>query len=441
MALLGVALLAVTWTMRAEPLVPAQHAFLGDALAQNAKIAVWRLKARGKGDVTAYLNRMEQKNQVRALLLDGDGNMLAGSSRIPGARKLARAAAQRDEVEFQISGTALMAARRTVGNDGKIYVLLASMPRSVLAALRVQPGTRLLRISATMLVASLVCFALARYLADPVVKLRDATRRFAAGDLSVRVQPQLGRRRDELADLARDFDAMATQIASLLTAQRRLLGDVSHELRTPLTRLNLALELARRHAGDGAAPALDRIEREAAQLNELIGQLLMLARLESGQAQPAHIVFDLSAMLREVVGDSQFEAEATQRRIQLQSAATCCIHGTPAMLRSALENVIRNALRYTPENSSIEIALHCDETHAVIMVRDHGPGVPAESLTQIFSPFYRVDEARDRQDGGTGLGLAIVERALTSHGGHVKAENAPDGGLLIEMQLPVVRTD
>jgi two-component system sensor histidine kinase CpxA len=355
-----------------------------------------------------------------------------------GAKELARAAAQRDGVEFQISGVDLMAAARATGRDGKVYVLLASMPRSLLSALRVQPGTRLLRICAAILIASLVCFGLARYLTDPVVKLRDATRRFAAGDLSVRVRPQLGRRRDELADLAHDFDAMASQIASLLTAQRRLLGDVSHELRSPLTRLNLALELARRHAGDGAASALDRIEREAAQLNELIGQLLALSRLESSEVKPAHIPFDLAQMLREVVADARFEADATGRTITLQGAETCELHGTPGVLRSALENVIRNALRHTPEKTPVEITLRCVGHVASVSVRDHGSGVPDEALADIFRPFYRVDDARDRQDGGgAGLGLAIAERAVTSHGGQARARNQPDGGLIVEIELPM----
>ncbi len=437
MALLGAALFAITWTLRAEPLVPTQHAFLSESLTQNAKILVWRLQTRGMADVKDYIRRMSQKNQVRALLFDETGHIIAGDTSVEGARQLALAASKRDEVEFHISGADLMAARRAVASDGKVYVLFASMPRTMLSVLRVPLSTRVLRISAVIFIGSLVCFALARYLTDPVVKLRAATRRFAEGDLSVRVYPQLGRRRDELADLARDFDAMAAQIAILLNAQRRLLGDVSHELRTPLTRLYLALELARRHAGDGAAPALDRIEREAAQLNELIGQLLMLSRLESGEARPAPLLFDLSAVLLEVVHDAQFEAESTQRKILLEANETCRIHGTPSILRSALENVIRNALRYTLKNSSLEIALHCDEKHAVLTVRDYGPGVPDADLTQIFQPFYRVDDARDREDGGAGLGLAIVERAITSHGGQVRAENALGGGLLVEIQLPV----
>jgi two-component system sensor histidine kinase CpxA len=442
MALMGIALLAVTWTTRAEPVVPAQRAFLGDAMKQNARIAVWRWQKRGKADVNAYLARMENKARCRAFLLDAGGNFITGPTRISsdaGIKALAHQATKRDEVEFQISGVDLRAAHRARGSDGKTYVLLASMPRSILSALRVEPRTRLLRIGSMMLVTGLICFILARYLADPVVKLRHATQRFAAGDLSVRVRPQLGHRRDELADLAGDFDAMATQISSLLTAQRRLLGDVSHELRTPLTRLNLALELARRHAGQDATPALNRIEHEAQQLNALIEQLLALSRLESGDKKPSHVSIDLSQMLSDIVGDSHLEADATCRQITVQ-AEDCFVEGIPAILRSAIENVIRNALHHTPENSSIEIRLTCEEKMALLTVRDHGPGVPEMALSEIFRPFYRVDDARDRPkgsaSGGAGLGLAIVERAVTSHSGQVHASNAADGGLVVEIHIP-----
>lgn len=436
MALMGLALLAVTWTMRLEPVIPAQSRLISDALEENATNAAWRLENRGLADLTAYLRRMEKKAQVRAYFFDASGRKLAGSMAVPGAKELARAASSRDEVEFQLSGRDVLMARRAVGKSGKVYVLVASMPRSILSALRVKPETRVIRITLMLLVAGAVCFALARNFAIPVVKLRDATRRFAAGDLSVRVSPGLGRRRDELADLARDFDAMATQISSLLTAQQRLIGDVSHELRTPLTRLNLALELARRHAGEGAAPALDRIEREAGQLNTLIGQLLALSRLESGDARPSQTLLDLRPMLANIIEDAQLEATARHRKVELAEGETCIVRGIPDVLCSAVQNVVSNALRHTPEHSVVEVALRCEADRATISVRDHGPGVPEEALTEIFRPFYRVDDARDREGGGSGLGLAIVERAVTSHGGMVQAMNAPDGGLIVEIKIP-----
>jgi two-component system sensor histidine kinase CpxA len=184
---------------------------------------------------------------------------------------------------------------------------------------------------------------------------------------------------------------------------------------------------------------LNRIEHEAQQLNALIEQLLTLSRLESGDKKPSHVSIDLSQMLSEIVGDTHLEADATCRQITVQ-VEECFVEGIPAILCSAIENVIRNALHHTPENSSIEIRLTCEEKMALLTVRDHGPGVPEMALSEIFRPFYRVDDARDQPkgsaSGGAGLGLAIVERAITSHGGHVHAFNAPDGGLVVEIQIP-----
>jgi signal transduction histidine kinase len=432
MALMGLAVISVTWTMRAEPVVPAQRGLLGEAMERNARVAALLIETRGPQEVEAFLARVNRKARVNGLFFDENGKLLAGKRNRSGAAELAKLAAKRDDLEFSLSGVDVLAARRAISRSGKTYVLVATMPRGLLSALRVQPETRLLRLGATLLVAGLVCFGLARYLTVPIIKLRHATRRFAGGDLSVRVAPQLGRRRDEITELARDFDAMAERISTLLTAQKRLLGDVSHELRTPLTRLNIALELARRNAGPQAAPALDRIEREAAQLNELIGQLLTLSRLES-DAAPRESV-DLAALLKSVVADAELEAHSENKRIEIVSVCECAVLGTPSVLQSALENVIRNALRHTPNR--VEMSLLCDDEWARLTVRDYGPGLPEDVLNEIFRPFFRVETARDRQSGGVGLGLAIVERAITSHGGKVAARNATDGGLIVEISLP-----
>ncbi len=435
MALMGLALLAVTWTMRAEPVIPPQRSLISDALESNAKVAVWLLESKGQSELVAYLHRMERKARVRAMVFNATGHLVAGKA-VGGAADLARQTARSTDVEFALSGVHILGAHRAAGRGGRIYVLVAAMPRGLLSALQVQPRTRIIRLFAVLCVAGIVCFGLAFYLADPVKKLRAATRRVAAGDLSVRVAPQLGRRRDELADLGRDFDAMAERLAALMGAQRRLLGDVSHELRTPLTRLNLALELARRHAGSDAAPALDRIEREAGQLNELIGQLLTLSRLETGDSASRTEPVNLCEIVREAAADAGLEAKNHCCSIRIVHLDECTIRGDGALLRSALENLLRNALHYAPENSAVEIELRCAEHHAQLSVRDFGPGVPEAHLQNIFRPFFRVDEARDRASGGAGLGLSIVERAITSHGGTVEARNAPGGGLIVTITLP-----
>lgn len=301
-----------------------------------------------------------------------------------------------------------------------------------------------LRLLALLLTTSVVCYALARYLAAPAITLRTATERLAEGDLSARVGPAMGRRRDELADLGHTFDRMAERIESLVQSERRLLGDISHELRSPLARLAVALELARQDAGPKAQPALNRIDDEAARLNELIGQLLVLTRLESGTIEPHAQTVDIVQLVRSIASDAAFEARGHNRKVRLVQLDAACVQGVPHLLRSAIENVVRNSVHYTREGTCIEISVVCSELSTatlrpavLICVQDQGPGVPHESLPHLFQPFYRVDSARDEQSGGAGLGLSITERAVRLHGGSVRAQNAPGAGLLIEICLPV----
>ncbi len=313
-----------------------------------------------------------------------------------------------------------------------------------------------------------VCYALARYLTAPAITLRHATQQFAEGDLAARVGPQMGRRRDELADLGRDFDRMAERIQSLFMAERRLLADISHELRSPLARMQVALDLIQGTVGKDNAKYLERIERESHRLNDLIGQLLTLARLESSAA-PAHPEpVDLALLVSEVVADADFEARAHGRQVRATECDPCSVKGSYELLRSAIENVVRNGARYTAPNTRVEVVLRHESRgstpftsakagelsltaspsvaaaagtawreQAVIRVRDYGPGVPPESLERLFDPFYRVEDARDRLSGGVGLGLSITARAVRLHGGQVAAMNAPEGGLVVEIRLPV----
>lgn len=300
-----------------------------------------------------------------------------------------------------------------------------------------------------------LCYALARYLTDPAIKLRRATQQFAAGDFAVRVGPQLGARRDELADLGRDFDQMAERIEGLLLSQRQLLGDISHELRSPLTRLSLALELATESADAPTRAFLTRIESEIGEMNRLIGQLLTIAKLENGASarqqnsrEAAYI--DLAHLIEHVAQNADFEARSHGGKVEITHLETCQIVGDGELLHSALENVVRNAILHSAEAPRIEISLHIETQSALapatplspvhlatVRVRDYGPGVPEEALEQMFRPFFRIAAARDRQSGGTGLGLSITQRAARFHGGDVIAHNAQGGGLEVKIQLPV----
>lgn len=294
------------------------------------------------------------------------------------------------------------------------------------------------RFGVSFVVGGLICYGLAWRLTSPVRKLRAATQRLATGDLTSRAPAGDKGWGDELGDLVRDFNQMAERIERLVTAQKQLVRDISHELRSPLARLGVALGIARRNSPPGASAALDRIEREAERLNEMIGELLTLSLLESGSGNFEKTGFDLNEMIEEVVRDADFEATAGARRVEFFAAARLMLQGNREMLRRALENVVRNGVRYTEEGTSVEVCLDREDTRqAAIRVRDHGPGLPEEALGEIFRPFYRHAEARDRQSGGTGIGLAITERAVGLHGGAVDAANADGGGLVVTIRLPL----
>ncbi len=326
---------------------------------------------------------------------------------------------------------------RFVGPDGREYTVLLAPNRPGPFGFQGFGHFRLVVFSIALVVSAVMCFFLARYLSRPVGFLQTATHELARGNLDARVGKKIGQRRDELGVLARDFDEMAEQLRNLITARQQLLRDISHELRSPLTRLRLALGLAARR-GTGAEKELNRIEKEAGRLEQLIGQILNLSRLDAGNDQLRRESIDLSALIDVVVEDARFEGEPKGCRIDWDSGPECTIQGDPDLLRSAIENVVRNAVRYTADNSSVEINLSFSDDRSAVSIstRDHGEGVPESELERIFEPFHRVSESRDRKSGGEGIGLAIAKRVVVLHRGQIVARNVRDGGLEVLITLP-----
>jgi len=294
---------------------------------------------------------------------------------------------------------------------------------------------RILQILGVILTAGLFCYGLARYLTSPIGKLRRATQKFADGDLQTRVASEIGNRRDEVGKLAEDFDEMAERIESLVTAEKRLTQDISHELRSPLARLNVALELARVKANPETQSLFERIETESYRLNEMISRLLTLSKLETDAENFEKHEINLTKLFEQIVADADFEANANGKSVKILQKSECRVFGNENLLRSAIENVLRNAVRYTKENTSVEVSLEKENKNALISVRDFGAGVPEEELEKLFRPFYRVQTARDRKSGGIGLGLAIAERAVHAHGGTIEAKNL-ENGLSVKISLP-----
>lgn len=277
---------------------------------------------------------------------------------------------------------------------------------------------------------------LAWYLARPIRNLRWAFGAVARGQFDTRVTPLMGSRRDEIADLGREFDRMSQQLQALVAGQQRLLHDVSHELRSPLARLQAAIGLARQSPEKHDA-SLERIEREAARLDHLLGEVLTLARMETGTGNPASEALDLGEIVAAAVEDARFEAGVGGRSVAFSGKVDAPMKGRPELLHSAVENVIRNAIKYSPPGAAVEIAMARPEgePRVKVTVRDRGPGVREEHIARIFEPFFRSDPAGEAN--GYGLGLAIARRAIEAHGGGIRAGNVPDGGLLVEIELPL----
>lgn len=297
-------------------------------------------------------------------------------------------------------------------------------------------------------VAIVVCgattFVLVLLLIRPIGQLRVAARKLANGELETRVPRPHGETRliggDEIQGLVHDFNFMADRLEHLVGAQKILLRDVSHELRSPLARLSVGLELAREEAPANMTSHLARIEREAGRLNELIGQLLRLSSMESTDTINAGETFELNSLIETMLPDVEYEAKQRQCEIRLTQQCDCRVQGSSELIYRAIENVVRNAVRYTREQSVVDLTLSCDYKDgvptAILDVSDNGPGIPEEELENIFRPFYRVDDARERDTGGFGVGLAIAERAIRLHHGAVTARNRAEGGLTVSLRIP-----
>ena len=437
LALSVVLAILVTLAMRPQRDSATWEALRAKALTE----AVQAYEQGGEPVVREYLEDLEQSHHVRAFLFDEQGNELSQRPAPPWAERIARGRAMRRSPGFWAKWMPERFMRQsTTGASGRQFTLVIELP----------PGPRLffgphgvpgLGLLIAIVSSGVVSYFLARYLTAPVVRLRTATQQLAAGDLTARAEAPPKRRRDEIAELVRDFNGMAARLEDLVNAQNRLLNDVSHELRSPLARLNVALGLARQRTGPEAQGALERIEREAERLNELIGRLLAIARLESGEEAIQKSAVNLEEMLHEICKDADFEAQSRNCRVKCVIADACIVMGHAGLLHSAIENVVRNATRYTREGTEVEIRLEKAQdakgSEAVVRVTDSGPGVPEETLHKLFRPFYRLDDARNRQTGGVGLGLAITERTVRLHGGRVKAANRPQGGLIVEIRLPL----
>lgn len=426
----------VSWSTQNEPLVRQGRIMLADSFNIQVQTAGQIYKNEGQKGLDEYLTRLKTSERVLAVAFyDRNGNRISGDDILPNSRKLFEQTLQSDAVEFDRLPDETFVAKKIRLNGSADYVMITQLKRfQPLAA--PDRNTWILRILAVILTGGLVCYGLARYLTSPIVKLQRATKKLAEGELQTRLGKKVSKGGDELSQLARDFDEMAERIESLVTSEKRLTQDISHELRSPLARMNVALEIAKQKTNAESQPILERIEKESNRLNEMISRLLILSKLESGGQELEKQKVNLKKVVEEIVADADFEAQAKNKAVQITAIEDSRFLGSENLLRSAVENVLRNAVRYTDEKTAVEVSLKNLNGDAVIDIKDYGGGVPEAELENLFRPFYRIGDARDRKSGGVGLGLAIAQRAVFAHKGTIRAKNTGNG-LQVEIKLPV----
>jgi two-component system sensor histidine kinase CpxA len=371
----------------------------------------------------------QEADQCRLVyILDPSKNELLASGASPAARFLATEVTPKNPLAFETFRNEVMVAFDAPVNN-EHFVAVAILPGRANGP----PPLLWWQFAVAAVVSAVTCLLLTRHFIDPIHKLQRSTESFGRGDLASRPDASLLERKDELGDLSRTISQMSTRIGTLLSSQKNFLIQVSHELGSPLSRMNVALALARRKATPALLPELNRIQGDSSELNSMVQQLLRLARLESGLEEEEAEVYSLHELLQQVCLDNQFTAEQTKKQVRLLSSPLINMRGYRELLKRALDNILRNAIRFTPEGGCVEVdVLSHSNDSVVIQVRDSGVGVQDDKLEAIFEPFIRASSDRS----GAGLGLAIAKQAVHANRGTIRALNRVEGGLLIEINLP-----
>jgi two-component system, OmpR family, sensor histidine kinase CpxA len=397
----------------------------------------------GPAEFTRFANSLPGGQKSQLFLLDEFNKDVLSRAISRDALRLAREGGKDQLVVTQSSLYERVAAYKFVSTSGRPYTL-------VLYQHSVAPNLTGVLLTAgipflfgLLVVVTILCFWLAYHIAAPIHGIQSAARRVAQGDLSARVPHAVSLRRDELAALAMDFDSMVERIETLIRTQKNLLNSVSHELRSPLARLNVCLAMLRKHTSEEAVDICERMERDVARIDTLMGQLLTLSRLEAGLSSGERENVNFTLLVQEVAADGNFEAQSLGKSVSLEASSSIVLERADSLaLRSACENIVRNAIHFTRPGTEVKVALGIENpassAEVLLTVRDEGPGVPGDALQNIFSPFFRIN-GPVRQSQGNGLGLAIALEAIRLHHGTIVASNLVPTGLEISVRLPASR--
>jgi two-component system sensor histidine kinase CpxA len=413
------------------------HESLSRMARYSGTAAMEEAELHGAPAASAYMKDVGNTTHMNACLLDETGEVIAGDRCELFTRNISLARSTQ-HISVSVKDGIARVALPILSVSGRNYIYAGEIP---VGAPGIGKSAIVLRLCLAFFVSFCICYLLTRYLTAPILRLREASHRLAAGDLSTRASESMEQRNDELGMLVRDFNAMAGRIEELISRQQQLIYDISHELRSPLARLNVALDLGRERKGSDSA--FDHMEQDIDCMSEMIGRMLTVAKLDASSTEVQMTRVDLGELASRVVRSAEFELRERDNAVRFTRREECFVHGNAELLQSAIENIIRNAVRYTSSDASVEVQLqHVEKdggSFILLSVRDFGTGVPEAELSNIFRPFYRVANDRDRQSGGAGLGLAIADRVIRVHGGTIHAQNASPHGLRVDILLPAAK--
>lgn len=405
----------------------------------NATAAITTLESNSKQTTLTWLKQAEKMHPMQFFLICANGEIISNTPPPHDIQNIAKNFMDDTLDDGLIKFGNIIVSHEVLSMSGHAYRLAAITTEPINFLTQISWVSLSIRLMIAIFFSGLICYFLSRNLTKPLRSLSLAAKSIATGHLDTRVGTFKGHDRDEIAELSHEFDTMAEQVEQLILSKERLLQDISHELRSPLARLQIALELGRKKTNHTAEAEFARMEEECLRLNALIGEILEYARLNKATYILNKKMVNIPTLVNQVIKDANYEFGQNKNRIRLTSIEQCKLAIDAKLIHRAVENILRNALRYSPDDELVHviIRLNTETQNLEIIIEDNGPGIPESQLDKIFNPFYRVDTSRTKKTGGYGLGLAIAEQAIRQHHGFIILQNRQPKGLQVSIILPL----